>query len=504
MEINYFDLSGGINQASTKTELGTNTKPLYWYDSHNIEIYDNKGLIKQNGNSLYLELPVKEPIIAMREMERNGVYKLVIVTSSGLIYVYNPNVQTLDKINKKLSGKDVKMECFLRGMLIATESDEMFYLKNSANYEVYNCNLVGPDGDVIYPDFISVYKGRVWCAKESTIFYSALGTYDNFTLEDDAGYINDFHTDTADITAMHTYKDYLAIYKRERVYLLSGSSPEDFTIVPFADKGAVSGNAVINVDNKQYFLSNGIFALEQVGELNQIRLGSEISLVINNEFSNFDKNRLSKTMALHYQNKHQMWFFFPYSGNQYYNTIWINDYLNKAWYKRVLPQKITTSCVFNSLILTADNEGKIYIEDNGSTFNGEPIDFMWKSPFLSLTNVHHRKLIDEFYFILDDTYHNKFNFSVYKDYDTNVEDDKELIFSKVLNNFSWAEDDTNDPDSCWAEETESPVWAIGADIIEKAEICGSCFSVQLCVSGQNANENCAIIGLQFREIYSDD
>ena len=45
MDINYFNLSGGINQALTKTELGTNTKTIYWADSKNIEIYNNRGLI---------------------------------------------------------------------------------------------------------------------------------------------------------------------------------------------------------------------------------------------------------------------------------------------------------------------------------------------------------------------------------------------------------------------------------------------------------------------------
>ena len=39
MDINYFNLSGGINQASTKTELGVNTNPLFWSDAENVEIY---------------------------------------------------------------------------------------------------------------------------------------------------------------------------------------------------------------------------------------------------------------------------------------------------------------------------------------------------------------------------------------------------------------------------------------------------------------------------------
>ena len=108
------------------------------------------------------------------------------------------------------------------------------------------------------------------------------------------GYINNFHTDTDDIAAMHNYKGNLSIYKKNKVYLLTGSSPDDFSIVPFADKGTTAANTVVNVDNKQYFLSNGIYALEQVGELNQIRLGSSISNNITPEFENFDSKRLKK------------------------------------------------------------------------------------------------------------------------------------------------------------------------------------------------------------------
>lgn len=63
---------------------------------------------------------------------------------------------------------------------------------------------------------------------------------------------------------------------------------------------------------------------------------------------------------------------------------------------------------------------------------------MWKSPFLSLGNVHHRKLIEEFYFVLDDEYDNKFQCSVYKDYDGKCADDYEHIVSRHFNQLVWA------------------------------------------------------------------
>lgn len=507
MDINYFNLSGGINQASTKTELGVNTKPLFWSDAENVEIYNNKGIIKQKGNTLLLELPVPEKITGMREMESDGLYKLIITTVSGKIYIYSEDSDTLTLVDKVLTGKKVIFANFLRGVIVATESDEMFYIKDNANFDIVTCNLKDSAGNNIYPDCICVYSGRVWCGKESTIYYSALGSYNDFTTEDDAGYINDFHTDTADIIGIQNYKDYMAIYKRERVYLLSGTNPSNFAVTLFADKGSLSKSSIINVDNKQFFLSNGIFALEQVGELNQIRLGSEISKNIKNEFNKFNTIKMDSTIALHYQNKSQMWFFFPYLADDYFHTIWINDYVNKAWYKRIVPQNITTACNFHSYIITADEQGKIYYEDYGTSFNGKSISFMWKSPFLSLGNVHHRKLIEEFYFILDDLNDNKFNFSVYKDFDGQYSEDMDCICARHYNQLVWADENTPDYDKdyCWAKDDEIiPVWTIGSDVLEKAEIYGSCYSVQLCVDGREPDDNCAIIGLQFREIYNDD
>lgn len=214
MDINYFDLSGGINQSSTKTELGLNPSKIFWTDSQNIEIYKNKGIIKQKGNTLLINLPVLEQITGLHELEKENKFKLIITTISGKIYVYLFESNELKLLEKTLVGKDVKFANFLNGILISTELDEMFYLKDNENFDIVQCNLKNQKNEIFYPSCITVYKGRIWCTEGSTIYYSALGTYNDFKTENDAGYIKDFHTDTSDIVTMRTYKDYLAIYKK--------------------------------------------------------------------------------------------------------------------------------------------------------------------------------------------------------------------------------------------------------------------------------------------------
>lgn len=251
MEVSYYNLAGGINQALTKTELGLNTKKIYWADATNIEILQNRGIVKQKGNSLFLD--IGEEITGITEMLSYDIPKLVITTVSGKIFIYDELHSKTNLINKTLTGRKPKFLNFLNGILIMTESDGLFYIKNNSTYDVVECGLKDLNGDILTGGIISAYKGRVWVAKNATIYYSALGNYNDFTTSDDAGYINEFHTDTGSITALHQYKDYLAIYKRNSVYLLSGTNPSDFAITLFADKGAINSSSILNVSNKQYF-----------------------------------------------------------------------------------------------------------------------------------------------------------------------------------------------------------------------------------------------------------
>ncbi len=501
MENFYYNLSGGINQASTKTELGLNTKNLYWTDAQNIEIYRNKGIIRQKGNVLFAQIPQSESITAIHEMKSGDKVKLLISTDEGHLYVYEEN-NPIVLLNKTISSLAPVFTNFLNGTIVSSESDEMFFI--NSNLGIEDCNLVKSNNTPIYARVVAVYKGRVWAVEGSTIYFSALGKYNDFTTVNDAGYINNFYTDTDDITALCVYKDYLAIYKEKRVYLLGGSSPDDFAVIPFADKGAYSQKAVVTVNNKQYFYCSGIYTLE-VGALNQVLLGSEITEKIKEEFRYFDYSRKNETFAINYEVKNQVWYFIPYVNDEYFHTIWINDIVNKAWYKRVLPQDITAACLYKNYILTADKDGKIYKEDVNNSFNGEPIKFMWKSPFLGLGNPTVRKAIDEFYFILDEEHENNFKFSVYKNFDAENKDDVEQIYSNNFENLVWYKGNSEyELNFKWSGENNTSVWSLDTEAKFKSEISEANYSVQICIEGDRLEQNASVIGLQFKEIYNEE
>lgn len=502
MQNYFYNLSGGVNQAVTKTELGLDTKKMCWADSKNVEILQNRGIIRQKGNILLFSTDVEESVIGLHEIKDASGPTILIATSEGHIYAYSAVNQALVLVEKDITGaQKLSFVDFLDGVVVAGAQDELFYINNDDGFPVQSCNLS------VKSDVLCVYKGRLWVASGSTLYFSALGRYDDFSTTEDAGYINNFHTDTNKITALKPYKDYLAIYKENSVYLLNGTSPEDFSIVPFADKGTSSSKGVVNVNNKQYFINQGIFSMEQAGLLNQIQLGDEISIPIKKEFEKFDKSRFDEIIVLNYEAKHHIWYFIPYQNDKYFHNIWIYDYLNRAWFRREVPQNITSAAVFSGGIITADEAGNVYKEDFGNSFDGQVINFMWKSPFLAAGEPNVRKTVEEFYFVLDESYDNNFNFSVYKNYDSEYKDDAELIYSSNIKDLIWYDQSLSaESNFCWNDDENEKFsyWASGTDSVYKAEISESNYSVQLCAEGSSLAHNLAIIGLEFKEIYIDE
>lgn len=512
MKTFYYNLAGGINLSATKIELGLDTKKLFWSDSKNIEIFQNNGITRQNGNVKLFELNNTDAIIAIHPIKSSS-NALIVATASGKLYVYTFKNGSLKELSITIDGSaKLCFADFIDGVLVISQKDSLFYIKNNESYEIIDCNLKDNAGNYITGKSVYSYKGRAWVASGSTLYYSALGKYDDFTTEDDAGYIRNFYTDAKEITALKAYKDYLAIYKENCVYLLSGTSPEDFAIMPFADKGTASNKGVVNVNNKQYFINEGVFCLEQSGLLSQIQLGEDLTFAIKPEFINFDRTRFDEIITLHYEKKNQVWFFIPYRYKNYFNIIWIYDYINQAWLKRVLPQDITYATIVDGDVLTSDLEGRVYKEDFGASFDGTAIAFMWKSPFLSAGDSNIKKNIEEFYLILDEYCDNNFNFSVYKDYDSLLRSDNDKIILSNTQNLVWDSGDiegdlnylwTNEDDNTELDNT-SAIWAVGTESFYKAEISESNFAVQLCIEGDSILQNAAIIGLEFKEIYFEE
>lgn len=502
----FTDFSGGINVSSTKLNLGFETKKVYAQTATNVEIMSNYGIRRMKGNSLLFSLNTANDDTSNYSI--NSLFSIdnyvLISTDEGKLYSYNFENSSLTLLKQSLkTNNKCNFVKYLNGVFITNGHDNPMYYKTSDN-SVEVLELTGADNQTIIGEAVASFRSRLFVAQGSKLYFSALGNYNDFATANDAGYIADFHIDTAQIVALKPYQEYLAIYKEDQTYLLSGSSPSDFSIVPFSNKGACSSNGTATVNNKQYFFSNGLFALSQTGELNQIVMSSEITLNIKPVLNDINFNKKDSIILLPYEQKNQLWCFVPMQNNNYINTVFVYDYTNNAWVKREMPQNITSACVYNKSILTGDSLGNVYLEDNGNTFNGEPINFLYQTSFFALGTNSERKTIEEFYLIMDEDVDNKFIFSCNKDYDDLFESDMEEV--SVLSLFSLVWDDDN---SHFAIEENPPsydyhdCWSKMFDPKYKLEISESVYSVQICIRGSELSHDFALVGLDFKEILVD-
>lgn len=497
-----YDFSAGVNYSLSKMVLGLTTQPLAWADSKNVELHNDKGLCRMKGNCTVVNTPDDASVLGMYEYAKGNDKYLVVNTAAGNFYYYDEDYNSLILKKSGLSTTAIPSYTnYLDGVICSNGVDEPFYFEKGAEEEIQSCNAVDSNGEYIRGTAITSYKSRLWIGSKGKLYYSALGRFDDWTTSGDAGYINNFYNDSSSIIALDKYKDYMSIYKSEQTYLLSGMTYADFTVKPFTNIGSVSSKGVVTVNNKQFFFNNGVFNLEDTGVLSQITLSSELSLNIHSEFSKIDKSRLKEVVVVTYEPKKQIWFYLPYQNEDYLKNCWIYDYKNVCWFKRTVPQDITCAVCFKGNVLTATKDGKILKEDFGSDFDGQAIDFYWKSPFLALGDPNVKKTVDEFYVAVDDSFDNNFKISVLTNYNDDTESDLQLINTAGANDLIWDAEE-----NLWASEDESvgKSWAKLIEVTERIASFDSAKSVQFKISGGTPQNDFAVIGLEFKDIVNDE
>lgn len=548
----YYNLQGGLNTQLTPIKLGADNQKLYWADAVNVEPYKNQGITRQKGSQIILDISKKlkdapeglsSGVLPLGVIEYpKGSKNLVIGLSDGRIFCFDANLGAIKPVfdfnSKEKQGEaqpgagnstdfpvsEYLFEYFLDGLVIIPQSSAPKAFKGFLDGIYYNpgyknsvspLNLPKIDDETIPVDSVCQYAGRLWVSSESTLYYSALGVFNDWSSSHDAGYISNFHSSTAKITALKEYGGSLAIYKEHEVFLLSGTDPESFAIIKFADKGAPGGNSVLTCNNKQYFFNSyGLFSLSYVGELAQIVMSTNHAKNIVKMFEKLDRTRISETILVSLEIKNQIWIFPPISGETGEKEVWIYDWALDCWFIRVIPYEISTAASVYGNIYTVTPDGPddtgicIFCEDKGNTFASKPIKFKFSTPFFNFSKPTTRKIIEDAQIICDGASENNFEFSISTDYVTKNVTEPESVWLEVPNVLVWAglEDSEIMPgaEMCWGSADGPAIWSDYVQEALKLDIFEANTAVQLHFEGAKAGKDLTIIGIEFKGILYEE
>jgi hypothetical protein len=108
-------------------------------------------------------------------------------------------------------------------------------------------------------DYACTLNNRIWAVDGDNVYGSALGQHDNWTTFSSPSEATDaYHVDTGtngDFTGIVSYKGFVLVFKRDRVFKLFGDIPSDFQLVEISRLGCLSNKSICEVNNILFWLS---------------------------------------------------------------------------------------------------------------------------------------------------------------------------------------------------------------------------------------------------------
>lgn len=233
------------------------------------------------------------------------------------------------------------------------------------------------------------YQGRIFVGgNDGILYYSEVGLIHGWDLKYGAGAIPSFYDDNSDFTAFGLWDKYLIICKRERSYILDGTDADttNWVVSPYSDFTCDSQQSWLVANNSFLVYTRtggGIYPLLQRTIYNANYQGNDLSVKIRDSFEYINTAKLDYIFPVYAPKKKYIMFYIPMLMGVGSNYCFIFDIQSKTWLLRVVPQDVTVAFRYNNEIYIGTSDGKILKEFSSLTFDGQPIEWYWKSPWFS-------------------------------------------------------------------------------------------------------------------------
>lgn len=261
---------------------------------------------------------------------------------------------------------------------------------------------------------LQAYQGRLWVGgTDGILYYSEVGLYNGWDVKFGAGNFPEFYNDTSAFTALALWDKVLVVCKRERTYLLDGTAPDDtaWKIEPYSVNTVESQQSWIDCNNGLWGFSkreNGIYPILQRTIYNAYFGGNDLSLKISDTFDYINQAKYDEIFPVYHAKKGYIMFYIPLLTGLGSNDCFCWDTRSKSWLHRKVPQEVTSAFEFNNEVYIGTKDGKVLKEFFGLTFDGEPIEFWWKSPWFYFGDSTNNKTTKEFRVKISEEATNKF------------------------------------------------------------------------------------------------
>lgn len=353
------------------------------------------------------------------------------------------------------------------------------------------------------------YQGRIFVGgNDGILYYSEVGLIHGWDLKYGAGAIPSFYDDNSDFTAFGIWDKYLIICKRERSYILDGTNADttNWTVSPYSDFTCDSQQSWLVANNSFLVYTRtggGIYPLLQRTIYSANYQGNDLSFKIRDSFEYVNTAKFDYIFPVYAPKKKYIMFYIPMLMGVGSNYCFIFDIQSKTWLLRVVSQDVTVAFRFNNEIYIGTSDGKVLKEFSSLTFDGQPIEWYWKSPWFSYGEGSNHLSTREFRINIAEESTNRFHIR-------NRRDGKDVYNTRAVSNnldsfigLVW--DVGNDDDSLTDTTWDNDSWVTTSHIVKRFPLSKQYFqTTQIEFYGNAVDEGMSINGFEIDGIQLEE
>ena len=285
-----------------------------------------------------------------------------------------------------------------------TQEDKTIFVDSKSYPVIFNASgstiaslSSSNSSDVQGAENVAVFKNHAFYSKGSKIFFTAPNTVDDFATSNGAGTINVGF----DVTGMIGFREQLIIFTTDTIKKLVGSTSSDFKLEPITDRiGCINPDSIQEFGGDIAYLSpDGIrllSATDRIGDL-ALDIASDPIYKDANEF--ISQTDVFCSVLVRGKSQYRLFAYIPTvqaaSASGLIATKFVAQGGSGIAWSRTKGLKVnvadSTYSGAQESIMFGNDDGFCYRMDSGNSFDGGPIESIYESPFMPITDPQIRK-----------------------------------------------------------------------------------------------------------------
>mgnify|MGYP003110832439 CR=1 FL=1 len=392
------EFRGGLISNLSPLQQGTNAVGSATI-LQNFEASKEGGYTKIRGFEKFstTEVPGSGPVLALKVISSGRIVVARQNVSNVTEYYYGTGTTWTSMGARPLLGGKAKH------VLYNLDGDDKVLFVDGNNYPaVYNTSgntltAITGSADVLGAETVAVFKDTAFYSKGNNLYFTAPFTVDDFSAANGAGSINVAN----EITGLAVFRDQLIIFTTDSIKRLTGNTAADFQVSPITDRmGCINGDTIQEVGGDiMYLAPDGIRLLSATDRIGDFGLDIASDPIAKDATTFLGSTPNFSSIILREKAQYRIFAYIESEQQEVAKGLIATKFVSQG------AAGISWSSTFGIKVYVADSrytntaettgfantDGYVYLMDRGSDFDGLPIEAIYESPYMPISDPQVRK-----------------------------------------------------------------------------------------------------------------